>query len=205
MNSGPVRSSHSMLDHVDQRAVAGRFGDAQVEHPVARQRLAPASISRSISSSASSIAATCACFADFAASAAHSASITYRARNSSNGPAAASCPLLAVIASGRAHVDPRADAHVDQPFDFQRDQRLAHRRPRHAQLPRQVPLRRQARRLRRIRRADQRADLVGDLAIQPAGFDALERHGLHERRACTLLSRHESAEATRTGSSGQVV
>ena len=45
----------------------------------------------------------------------------------------------------RLDVDSRADAHFDQALDFERDQRLAHRRPRHAELLREVALGRQPR------------------------------------------------------------
>jgi len=75
------------------------------------------------------------------------------------------------------HVDARAHAHLDQAFDFERDQRLAHRRPRHAQLGRQVALGRQPGTHREFAGMDQRAQLVGDLAVQAAGCEGLDGHG----------------------------
>src|SRR5450759_1533419 len=37
--------------------------------------------------------------------------------------------VVAAPFSRMGHIDTRADAHVEQAFDFERDQRLAHRRP----------------------------------------------------------------------------
>ncbi len=85
--------------------------------------------------------------------------------------------LAVGLRCGAEDVDAGADAHLDQSFDFQRNQRFAHRRPRHAQLLREVALGRQARARGKLSGADQRSNLVGDLAIEPAGLDALERHG----------------------------
>jgi hypothetical protein len=82
-----------------------------------------------------------------------------------------------VCAAGDAaaveYIDPRSDAYFDQAFDFQRNQRFAHRRPRDTELARQVARRRQARTWREHARADQRTDLVGDLTLEPAWFDTL--------------------------------
>ena len=77
---------------------------------------------------------------------------------------------------GRLHVDARAHAHLDAPFDLERDQRLAHRRPRHAELLRQVALRWQPRAGRELAFVDQRAQLIGDLAVEPARLDGLQWH-----------------------------
>ena len=73
-------------------------------------------------------------------------------------------------------VHPGAGAHFDQAFDLERDQRLAHRRPRDTELQRQVALGGQARADAVLAVADQRAQLIGNLAVEPAGFDALQRH-----------------------------
>ena len=62
-------------------------------------------------------------------------SISWRARMISNGPSARvdlarrARPRLSAV-----HVDARAHAHLDQALDLERDQRLAHRGPRHAEL-----------------------------------------------------------------------
>src|SRR6185295_11346434 len=87
-----------------------------------------------------------------------------------------------VAVSGAEDVNTRADAHFDQPFDFESDQCLAHRRPGHAELPRQIALGRKPLPRRVFARADKRADLVGDLPIQPAGLDTLDGHGRKPRR-----------------------
>jgi hypothetical protein len=42
------------------------------------------------------------------------------------------------------HVDPRAHAHLDASLDLERDEGLAHRRSGHAELGREVALRRQS-------------------------------------------------------------
>ena len=76
----------------------------------------------------------------------------------------------------RLDVDARAHAHLDQPLDFERDQGFAHRWPRHAELRREVALRRQPAAQRPFAGRDQRAQLIGDLAVQAAGFDDLQRH-----------------------------
>ena len=77
----------------------------------------------------------------------------------------------------RADIDARADAYFDQPFDLQRDQRLAHRRPRDTELLREITLRRQSIAKSIFAGLDQSADLFGDLPIQAARFDADQRHG----------------------------
>ena len=61
-------------------------------------------------------------------------------------------------------------------LDLQRDQRLAHRRPRHAELHREVALRRQPAAHREFAALDQRAQLVGDLPVQAARRDGLQGH-----------------------------
>ena len=52
--------------------------------------------------------------------------------------------------------------------------RFAHRGPGYAELPGQIALRRQPLPGLVFARPDERADLVGDLPIQPAGLDTLE-------------------------------
>ncbi|KAG0732538.1 hypothetical protein G6F23_014219 [Rhizopus arrhizus] len=74
-------------------------------------------------------------------------------------------------------VDARPHAHFHPPFDLERDQRFPHRRPRHAQLQRQVALGRQPGADREFARFDQQPELIGDLAIQAAWLDSLDRHG----------------------------
>ena len=56
-------------------------------------------------------------------------------------------------------------------------ERIERRLARHAELLREIALRRQPRSGPELAGAYQCADLVGDLAIETAGFDALERHG----------------------------
>ncbi|MCY1544246.1 hypothetical protein D9M68_801140 [compost metagenome] len=77
--------------------------------------------------------------------------------------------------AGNDH-DARAHAHFNQPLDFERDQRLSHGRPRHAHLQRQVAFGRQARAHREFAALDELAQLIGNLAVEPAGFDGLEGH-----------------------------
>ena len=112
----------------------------------------------------------------FAASAAHSPSIIQRARITSNGPEAPASSAPRPRSSGWRDVDARADAHVEQAFDFERDQRFAQAGPRYAELAREVAFRRQARAGRHFAVADQRADLVGDLAIETTRLDGLQAH-----------------------------
>ena len=72
-----MRSSHSILTTATSAPLPVASAIAQVKQAIAGERLVLAcSISRCICSSASSIAAICGFFADLAASAAHSASIT---------------------------------------------------------------------------------------------------------------------------------
>ena len=63
----------------------------------------------------------------------------------------------------------RSQAHFDQAFDFQRDERLAQRRPRDRELQHQFALGRQARADGVLAVADQRAQLIGNLAVEPEG------------------------------------
>ena len=88
-----------------------------------------------------------------------------------------------VTCAGRPglNIDSGTNAHLDQALDLQCDQRLAHRGAGHAQLFGEVAFGRQARSCRKLPAADQCADLVRDLAIEAAGFDALERHGASGR------------------------
>src|SRR5450759_4943719 len=81
--------------------------------------------------------------------------------------------MVATPFSRMGHIDTRADAHVEQAFDFERDQRLAYRGPGNAELPGEIPLRRQARARGVFAVADQHADLVGDLAVQAARLERL--------------------------------
>ena len=112
-----------------------------------------------------------------AASAAVSPSTTRRARISSSGPQPSASAGTARRARAVQHVDAGAGAHLDPAFDLQRDQRLAHRRPADAELLRQVALGRQPRADREFAGGDQRAQLVGDLAVEALRFEGLQRHG----------------------------
>ena len=76
-----------------------------------------------------------------------------------------------------ADIDARPHAHLDIAFDLQRNERLAQRRPRHAQLHRQVALGGQARGDRELAADDQFPQLVADLAVQALRFDGLDGHG----------------------------
>jgi hypothetical protein len=78
----------------------------------------------------------------------------------------------------RRDVDARAHAHLDQALDLERDQRLAHRGPRHAELCGEVALGRQARAERELAGRDQPAQLVRDLAVQACALDGVQRHGV---------------------------
>src|SRR5207249_4618331 len=80
------------------------------------------------------------------------------------------------VAPRTEHVDAGSDLDLDQAFHLQRDQRLAHRRPRHTELSRKIAFRRQPRAGRELPGADQSANLVGDLTVEPAGFDDVDRH-----------------------------
>jgi hypothetical protein len=87
--SGPRPLFPQHLDDGDQRTVARRLGDPDMEELVAGQRLRVRVELALHRGDRVSIAAICVFFADFAASAAHSLSITWRARSNSNGPASA--------------------------------------------------------------------------------------------------------------------
>src|SRR5690606_37638501 len=76
----------------------------------------------------------------------------------------------------RQDVDARSDAHLHQSFDLERDQRFPDARPRYAQLLGEVALRRQPRAGGKLARAHERADLVGDLPVEAARLDAVQRH-----------------------------
>src|SRR5436309_855401 len=57
------------------------------------------------------------------------------------------------------------------------DQRLAHRRPGDTELPCEITFRGQPRAGGKLPGMDQSTNLVGDLTVEPAGFDAVDRHG----------------------------
>jgi len=172
------------LHDVDERAVAGRLGDAHVEQPVAGERL-PAfaalalhlvqrrldrgdlRLLRRLRRERGALAL------DHVARAEQ----LERPRRGLVGGGHVAC------AAGREHVDARADPHLDEPLDLERDQRLAHRRPRHAELLREVALGGQPRAGRELAGLDEAPDLVRDLAVQAAGLDAVEGHGEAARRA----------------------
>src|SRR6185437_9922962 len=75
--------------------------------------------------------------------------------------------LARVAVRQLAHVDAGSDSNLDEPFHFERDQRLADRRTRDAELAREIALRRQPRAGHELAAANQRADLIRDLAIEP--------------------------------------
>ena len=103
--------------------------------------------------------------------------------------------FAACMLGRRLHVDSGTDAHLDPPFDFERDQRLAHRGPRHAQLLREVAFGRQPRTGGKLARGNQLPYLIGDLPIQPARFDALERHGVAGENPGRYYEESEPAES----------
>jgi hypothetical protein len=76
------------------------------------------------------------------------------------------------------HVHARAGADLHPAFHLQRNQRLAHRRPAHAQLLGQVALGGNARAHRELALADEHAQLFGNLAVEALGFEGLDRHEL---------------------------
>ena len=88
----------------------------------------------------------------------------------------------------RPHIDARAHAHLDQALDFERDQRLAHRGAGHAELGGQLALGWQAGAQRELAGSDQPAQLVGDLAVQAAGGEGLDRHRSSSGRASGLVN-----------------
>src|SRR5512143_1362014 len=167
------------LDDGDQRAVPRRFGDAQVEEPVAGERLTVvAQLARHLLERIRD-ALDLRLLRDlrslrraFALDERAGAEQLERTRLGLH-PRRRAVALPAVRAE---HVDARADAHLDQPLDLERDQRLANGRPRYAELPREIALGRKPRSRPELARGDQRADLVRDLPVQAAGLDALERH-----------------------------
>src|SRR6185503_8270461 len=73
-------------------------------------------------------------------------------------------------------IDAGTDAHLDVALDFERDERLAHRRPAHAELLRQVALGRQPLSRLVLALLDERRDLVCDLPVEAAVFNGLQRH-----------------------------
>ena len=83
----------------------------------------------------------------------------------------------------RQRVDARAHAYLDQAFDLGHDQRLAHRRPRDAELQRPFALGRQLRAGRVFAALEQSAQLVGDLGLEAARLDGLDRHANLRKRA----------------------
>jgi hypothetical protein len=92
------------------------------------------------------------------------------------------------------HVHARAGAHLDPAFDLERDQRLAHRGPAHAELAREVALGRQARAGVELALRDERAQLIGDLPVQALRFDGLHGHG-EERRGLRVVLNWTSGQA----------
>src|SRR5215470_7797476 len=106
-----------------------------------------------------------------------------------------------VLLAAPDYVDTRADAHVDQPLDLERDQGLAHRRPRHPELPREVTLGRQPRAGGELAGTDQGANLIRDLAIKPPRFYALDGHRLPLAGARAYVSRIAN-QISRNWSSG---
>jgi hypothetical protein len=103
--------------------------------------------------------------------------------------------------------NPGADPHLDQPGDFERNDRFAHRRARDSQKRCQLPLGRQPRAPRELARLDEAGDLFGDLAIETAGLDGLKRHsqcspgaGVRRRPA----SRRRPGRSPRQGSTSMV-
>jgi hypothetical protein len=83
------------------------------------------------------------------------------------------------------HEDARADLHFDEPLHLKRDERLAHRGPRDAELSGENPLRGQSMAAGKLARGDEPGDLVGYLLIKTAVFDGANGHdapcGMNER------------------------
>jgi hypothetical protein len=90
----------------------------------------------------------------------------------------AACAAAAVRV---ANVHARAHANLDLAAYFQRDQRLAQRRTRHAQLLRQLPLGRQTFARRKFALADQCEDLRSHGLVKPLGFCLFHRRLVSER------------------------
>ena len=178
--------AHALLPqhfhHQNQRAVAGRLGDAQMKKTVAGQRLPLLLVLDALhllkcifnGPDLRPFGGLCRPGSAFALDEPACAQQLERAQRRLHWAS------RLTVAARPEHVDARADPHLHKPLDFQRDQRLAHRGSRHAQLSRQVSLRRQPRPGRKLLGPDQRTDLVSDLAIEPAGFDTLDRHRLPE-------------------------
>jgi len=74
-------------------------------------------------------------------------------------------------------IDARARAHLNHPFDFQRNQGLTHRRPAHAELGGEVALGGQSRTQGELTLRDQLAQLIRNLAIEALRLDGLQGHG----------------------------
>ena len=168
-------------DDVHECAVAGGLGDAQVKLPVRRQRrasrrqfvlhFAERGLDRVQLRPLRRLRRECRAFGlDHAARAQQ----LERARERVGGVAGRAVRR-------RPHVDTRADAHLDQSLHLEGDQRLAHRRPRHPELAREITLGRKAGTGGELPVSDQHADLVGDLPVEAAGLDALEGHGRKRR------------------------
>src|SRR6201999_4443044 len=91
-------------------------------------------------------------------------------------------PLAVLVAAQRHDLlhlrdeDARPDAHLDLALDLERDQRLSHRRPRDAQLLRQLALGRQTLAGGELARGDELRELPGDLAIEAVAADGLDGH-----------------------------
>ncbi len=156
-----------ILDDLDQRAVVRRFGDAQVKHPIGLERRRAHSLRI--------ILHLLQCIADCG----DLRALAFLRGNRRAFPFdRAACVdqfewtgLLAdtgmtdAVGTRRSHINAGADADFDQPFDFERNERLAHRRSRYAQLLGKIALRRQASACGVFTGRDEAADLLGDLAI----------------------------------------
>ena len=93
--------------------------------------------------------------------------------------------------AGVSDVDTRAHAYLDIAFDFQSNQRFAHRRAADTELGGQVTLWRQPLTRLEFTTFDQRRDLVGNLAVETAVFDGLDGHRVCSAfllRACMVQS-----------------
>ena len=188
---GPLVPQH--LDDRHQRAISRRFGDAQVEEPVAVERMMLARLHLALHLVERIRDRDDLRFPRRLRGKRRALGLDDVARTEE-----LERPCLGLMCLGASallvaglHVDAGPDADLDQPFDFQRDQCLADGGTRHAELLREVALRRQARARRKLAALDQGADLVGDLPIQAAGLDAVERHGKtpRARRGTKALKR----------------
>ena len=72
--------------------------------------------------------------------------------------------------------DTCTDANFDQTLDFERDEGFSNRGTRHAELHREVALGGQALAASELSRGDESRQLVGNLTVQTAVIDSLDRH-----------------------------